>query len=226
MKTSECPDYTLPFKNNPSPKFTLKGYIFLFVIYFLLRPVVNEFALTMTKALFEPHLVNENETLQTVSWVNVPAYSINEFIGRLQCLGGFEYLMHTYAHAFLSAGLREELTFRYFIMRVVCMDSLHLPFWLSLQISAVLFASSHYSHLLEDGFSFASIESVSFQVLRAYIDGLIWGYLYYLTNNIFFLIMIHTIHNGTNDLLDDLMKIDYNSPVIDRCKTFPPTNDA
>lgn len=106
----------------------------------------------------------------------------------------------------MGAGFREEFIHRFILFRILFLETLRLPFPVALTLSSILFGIMHYGNLILLGNKMI-LKAVSFQVCGATIMGFLLGYLYYYTNNILFVMLLH----GTYDFI-----VGVNTTVLER----------
>lgn len=94
----------------------------------------------------------------------------------------------------MGAGFREEFIHRFILFRILFMETLGLSFPVALTLSSVLFGIMHYGNLLVIG-NKMMLKAISFQVWGATLMGFLLGYLYYYTNNILFVMLLHGIYD-------------------------------
>jgi hypothetical protein len=88
--------------------------------------------------------------------------------------------------------IKEELTFRFVLLKIILVNKFKLNIHVSIFLSSLIFAVIHYVNifLLNANRSLTHI-----QVINAFILGMMFGYSYYYTNNILTPIMFHFINN-------------------------------
>lgn len=99
----------------------------------------------------------------------------------------------------MGAGFREEIIYRFILFKVLFLETLRLPFWIALILSSVLFGITHYNNLMRLGDPM-SVIITSYQVCGATIMGCLLGYLYYYTNNLMFVILLHGMYDFINSI--------------------------
>lgn len=179
---------TLPFRPKIYPRSpTIGQYFFLFLVGL----IISRFCFTISQAIVYP---KSSSDIYVVRVTGQDAFRIL-----------LQIPLSTYwatVQSSFGAGIREELVYRFLLMRVICIDLLRLPIWASIQISALFFGMCHIGNVP----SFRNNEeimAVMRQIVGAYIIGIFDGFLYMYTNNIVFLMIIH----GMYDTIINIMGI-------------------
>jgi membrane protease YdiL (CAAX protease family) len=173
---------TLPWATRRFPKLPLWKLILLFFFSVFVILVSNIFILLA----FSPSLIVFST--ESPVKINVP---ISYVFSYLTSVPMWEYgkILAT----MIGAGVREEFFCRFFIFRLVCMEYLHLPLGISLFLSSLVFSAMHIGNV--PVYNSQNINRQ--QILHTFLAGFIYGYLYYYTNNLLFVMFVH----GVFDLL-------------------------
>lgn len=121
----------------------------------------------------------------------------------------------------VGAGIREEFFCRFFIFRLVCMEYLDLPLGISLLFSSLVFSAMHIGNA--PVYNSRNINRE--QLLHTFLAGFIYGYLYYYTNNLLFVMFVHGVYDlllSFNDNITDAY-INYINHLI---KPSPPPSTS
>lgn len=88
----------------------------------------------------------------------------------------------------------EEITFRFLLLKLVCVKMLKLDFWTSNIIQAVIFGSLHISNIT---FTTQTKNYTYLQAISAGISGIVSGYVYRASNSIIPSLLAHILNNAS-----------------------------
>jgi len=186
MSASSCLSLPFPAPAYPPLSSTKLVFLFIFSVFFSILSVYAGYGIarkttekSISKDKIGRYMIPFSTTLKLLFKISPPIFA--------------EILSTS-----VRAGVGEELVFRFLLMRVILMERCKLPFWVALQISACCFSMAHMmnSPLTKEG----QIQE-SPQIFFTYISGLFLGFLYYYTNNLPFVMMVHTTLDGISMLV-------------------------
>lgn len=182
---------TLPFKHDGVTPTNISAQIILFIFCLLFTRFIEN----IVPSYVYPH--GQEITALTIS------VSFSEFWTIL-----FKIPIHEWVvilNNYFGAGIREEMVYRYFLFKVIFIGILRMPFVMALFLSSAMFGLMHYSNII-DLHNPEDVRSRTVQVFTCFLIGLLYGYLYSYTNNIWFVIFLHGISNtlvGINELFSE-----------------------
>lgn len=94
----------------------------------------------------------------------------------------------------IYAPLAEELVFRFFLLKIITIDTLQLDFWYANGIQALIFGVLHQTNNI---FSQQTRAYSTLQMINAFIAGIISGISYKYSNSLLPSLFAHMINNGS-----------------------------
>ena len=173
----------LPFHYPPAhaPSFGTK--IFLFLLSLVLMVSSFDFSNAVL------HLLLEKQVVSNKSVLFLPRISSKQYVDIL--LNMDTTWTFVLLNSFMN-GVCEEFIFRFLLFKTLLIDLCKLPFMAALTISACAFGAAHMNNMRMIG-----VRASTTQAVAAVMIGFLLGYLYYYTNDLFYVILLH----GTYDFL-------------------------